>query len=117
MEQKEHELQVYENKVHREVFALKTNDTTEQFSILQNEQLLCTSHLALLRNDIKSGKFMWGGNVDRIRQTRNAYKILMATSLKKRRLSTIIKSRGQVIFKYSSYSDGTEFESWPVDRL
>jgi hypothetical protein len=72
----EHRLRVFENRVLRRVYGQKRDEVTGEWKKLHNEELgdLCSSP-SIIRI-IKSRRMRWAGHVARMREKRNAYRLL-----------------------------------------
>jgi hypothetical protein len=82
----EHRLRVFENRVLRRIFGLKGDEVTGDWRKLHKEELHnLYSSLNIIRM-IKSRRMRWVGHVARMRETRNAYRILVGKPEGKRPL-------------------------------
>jgi hypothetical protein len=73
----EHRLRVFENKVLRRIFGPKRDDVTGEWTKLHNEELHTLYSSPNIIRMIKSRRMRWAGHVARMRETRNAYTILV----------------------------------------
>jgi hypothetical protein len=69
--------EVFENRVLRRIFGPKRDEVTGEWRQLHNEELgdLCSSPSII--GIIKSWRMRWAGHVARIREKRNAYRLLV----------------------------------------
>jgi hypothetical protein len=76
----EHRLRVFQNRMLRRIFGRKRNEVTGGWIKLHNEELhgLYTSPNIIMM--IKSKRMRWVGNVARMEEMRNAYKIFVRNS-------------------------------------
>jgi hypothetical protein len=73
----EHRLRVFENRVLRRIFGPKRNEVTGEWRKLHNKELRdLYSSLNIIRI-IKSRRMRWAGHVARVREKRNAYRLLV----------------------------------------
>ncbi|KAJ4429502.1 hypothetical protein ANN_21671 [Periplaneta americana] len=69
-------LKVFENKVLREIFGAKRDEVTGEWRKLHNTELHALySSPGIIRN-IKSRRLRWAGHLGRMRESRNAYRIM-----------------------------------------
>jgi hypothetical protein len=68
---------VFDNRVLRRIFGPKRDDVTEDWRKLHNEELHNLYSSPNIIRMFKSRRMRWAGHVARIRETRNAYKILV----------------------------------------
>jgi hypothetical protein len=82
----EHRLRVFENRVWRRIFGPMRDEVTGGCRKLHNEELhnLCSSP-SIIRK-LKSWRLKWAGHVARIVKKRNAYRILVGETERKRPL-------------------------------
>ena len=76
----EHRLRVFENKVLRKIFGAKRDEITGECRKLHNAELHTLysppNIITLIRN-LKSRRLRWAGQVARMEESRNAYRILV----------------------------------------
>jgi hypothetical protein len=77
---------VFENRVLRTIFGPKRDEVTGGWRKLHNEELRNLYSLPNINIMIKSRRMRWSGNVARIGEKRNAYRILMRKPEEKRPL-------------------------------
>jgi hypothetical protein len=82
----EHGLRAFENKVLRRIFGPKRDDVIGGWRKLHNEELHNFYSLPSLVRIIKSRNMRWAGNVARMGEKRNAYRILVGKHEGKRSL-------------------------------
>jgi hypothetical protein len=72
----EHRLRVLENRVLRKIFEPKTDNVTEEWRRLNNDELyeLYSSHAIIQM--IKSRRMRWGKHVARLGERKGAYRVL-----------------------------------------
>jgi hypothetical protein len=73
----EHRLRVFENKVLRRIFGPRRDEVTGDRRKLHNEELHNLYSSPNIIRMIKSRRMRWAGHVPRMRETRNAYWILV----------------------------------------
>jgi hypothetical protein len=79
-------MRVFENRVLRRIFEPKRNEVTGDWRKLHNEELhTLYSSLNIIRMT-KSRRMRWAGHVARMRETRNAHRILVGKPERKRRI-------------------------------
>jgi hypothetical protein len=82
----EHRLRVFENRMLRKIFGPKRDEVTGEWRKLHNEELRdLYSSLSTIRI-IKSRRMRWAGNVARMGDMRNAYRLLVGKPEGKRPL-------------------------------
>jgi hypothetical protein len=81
----EHRLRVFENRVLRRIFRLKTNEVPEDWRKLHNELHYLYSLPNIIKM-VKSRRMRWAGHVARMGEKRNAYRILVGKPEGKRPL-------------------------------
>jgi hypothetical protein len=79
-------LKVFENRVLKRIFGPKRDEVTGDWRKLHNEELHNLYSSPNIIRTIKSRRMRWAGHVVRIRETRNAYRILMGKPEGKRPL-------------------------------
>jgi hypothetical protein len=77
---------VFENKVLRRIFGPKRDEVMRGWRNLHNEELHDLCSLSSIIRVIKSRRMRWVGHVARMGEKRNAYKLLMGKSERKRPL-------------------------------
>jgi hypothetical protein len=82
----EHRLRVFGNRVLRRIFGQKRNEMTRGWRKLHNEELLNLYPSPSIIRMIKSRRVRWIGHVARMREKRNAYRILVGKPEGKRPL-------------------------------
>jgi hypothetical protein len=82
----EHRLRVFENKVLRRIFGLKRDEVTVGWRKLHNEELRDLYSSPSIIKIIKSRRTRWAGHVARMREKRNAYRLLVGKPEGKRPL-------------------------------
>jgi hypothetical protein len=73
----EHRLRVFENKVLRRIFGLKRDEVTGEWRKLYNEELRDLYSSPSIIRIIKSRRMRWACHVARMREKRNAYRLLV----------------------------------------
>jgi hypothetical protein len=73
----EHSLRVFENRVLRRIFGPKRDEVTGDWRKQHNEELRDLCSLPSIIGMIKSRKMRWAGNVARMKEKRNAYRLLV----------------------------------------
>jgi hypothetical protein len=73
----EHRLRVFENRVLRGIFGPKRNEETGEWRKLHNKELRDLYSSSSIIRTIKSRRMTWEGHVARIREKRNAYRLLV----------------------------------------
>jgi hypothetical protein len=82
----EHRLKVFENRVLRRIFGPKQDEMKGDWRKLHNEEhhnLYSSPNIITM---MKSSRMRWAGHVARMRETRNAYRLLMGKPEGKRPL-------------------------------
>jgi hypothetical protein len=82
----EHRLRVFENKVLRRIFGPKKDKVTGGSRKLHNEELQDLYSSPSIIRIIKSRMMRWAGHVARMREKRNAYRLLVGKPRGKRPL-------------------------------
>jgi hypothetical protein len=82
----EHRLRVFENRVMRRMFGSKRNEVTGEWRKLHKEELRDLYSSPSVIRIIKSRRMRWAGNVARIEEKRNAYRLLVGKPEGKRPL-------------------------------
>ncbi|KAJ4435542.1 hypothetical protein ANN_18158 [Periplaneta americana] len=82
----EHRLRVFENKVLRKIFGAKRDEVTGEWRKLHNTELHALYSSPDIIRDIKSRRLGWAGNVARMGEARNAYRVLVGRPEEKRPL-------------------------------
>jgi hypothetical protein len=72
-----HRLSLFENRVLRRIFGPKRDEVTGDWRNLRNEELHNLYSSAYIIRMLKSRRMRWAGDVARMRETRNAYRILV----------------------------------------
>ena len=70
----EHRLRVFENKVLRKIFGAK-KDITHEWRKLHNAELHALYSSPNIIGNLKSRRLRWAGHVERMEQSRNAYRV------------------------------------------
>jgi hypothetical protein len=73
----EHGLRIFENRVLRRIFGPKRDEVTGEWRKLHNEELRDLKSSPSIIRTIKSRRMRWEGHVARIRENRNAYRLLV----------------------------------------
>jgi hypothetical protein len=73
----EHKLRVFENRVLRRIFGPKRKGVTGGWRILRNEELRDLYSSPSIIGIIKSRRMRWTGNVARMGEKRNVYRLLV----------------------------------------
>jgi hypothetical protein len=68
---------VFENRVLRRIFGPKRDEVTREWRKLHNEELHDLHSLPSISRVIKSRWMRWAGHVARMREKRNAYRLLV----------------------------------------
>jgi hypothetical protein len=82
----EHRLRVFENRVLRRIFGPKRAEVTGEWRKLHNEDLRGLYSSSSIIRIIKSKRMRWAGNVARMAEKRNAYRLLVGKPEGKRPL-------------------------------
>jgi hypothetical protein len=82
----EHRLRVFVNSVLRRRFGLKRDEVTGEWRKLHNKELRDLYSSSSIISIIKSRRMRWAGHVARIREKRNAYRLLVGKPEGKRPL-------------------------------
>jgi hypothetical protein len=82
----EHRLRVFENRVLRRIFEPKRDEVTGGWRKLRNEELHNLYSSSSIIRMMTLRRVRWAGHVARMREKRNAYKILVGKSKGKRPL-------------------------------
>jgi hypothetical protein len=82
----EHRLRVFENKVLRRIFGPKRDEVTGEWKKLHNEELRDLYSSPSIISIIKSRRMRWAGNVARMGQKRNVYRLFVGKPEGKRPL-------------------------------
>ncbi|KAJ4428733.1 hypothetical protein ANN_25726 [Periplaneta americana] len=82
----EHRLRVFENKVLMKIFGAKQDEVTGEWRKLHNTELHALYSSPDIIRNIKSRRLRWAGHVARMRESRNAYRLLVGRPEGKRRL-------------------------------
>jgi hypothetical protein len=77
---------VFENRVLRKIFGPKRDEVTGEWRKLHNEELCDLYSLPSIIRIIKLRRMRWTGHVARIREKRNAYRLLVGNPEGKRPL-------------------------------
>ncbi|KAJ4434138.1 hypothetical protein ANN_16458 [Periplaneta americana] len=77
LEAKEHRLRVFENKVLRKIFGAKRDEVTGEWRKLHNTELHALYSSPDIIRNIKSRRLRWAGDVARMGESRNAYRVLV----------------------------------------
>jgi hypothetical protein len=77
MLREEHRLRVFENRVLRRIFEPRRYEVTRDWRKLHNEELHNLYSLPIIIIMIKSRRMRWSGNVARMGEKSNAYRILL----------------------------------------
>ena len=75
----EHRLRVFENKVGllRKILGAKRDEITEEWRKLYNAELHALYSSSNITRNFKSRRLRWAGHVARMKQSRNAYRVLV----------------------------------------
>jgi hypothetical protein len=73
----EHRLRVFENRVLRRIFGPKRDEVTGGWKTLHNEELHNLYSSPSIIRMMKSRRMKWTGHLARMRERRNAYRILV----------------------------------------
>jgi hypothetical protein len=82
----EHRLRVFENRVLRRIFEPKRNEVTGEWRKLHNEEFRDLYSSPSIIRIIQSRRMRWAGNVARMGEKRNAYRLLVGKPERKRLL-------------------------------
>jgi hypothetical protein len=77
---------VFENRVLRRIFGPKRDEVSGEWRKLHNEELRDLYSSTSIIRIIKSGRMRWAGHVARMREKRNAYRLLVGKPEGKRPL-------------------------------
>jgi hypothetical protein len=77
---------MFENRVLRRIFGPKRDEVTGEWRKLHNEELRDLYSSPSIIRIIKSRRMRWAGHVARMGDKRNAYRLLVGTPERKRRL-------------------------------
>ena len=75
----EHTLMVFQNNVLRKIFGVKKDEITGEWRKLHNCELHALYSSPNIIGSLKSRRLRWAGNVARMEQSRNAYRVLVGT--------------------------------------
>jgi hypothetical protein len=73
----EYELRVFKNRVMRKIFGPKWEAVTRDWRRLHNEELYDLRFSPNIIRVIKSRRMRWAGHVARMRESRDAYRVLV----------------------------------------
>jgi hypothetical protein len=73
----EHRLRVFEKRVLRRIFGLKRDKVTGEWRKLHNEELHDLYSSSSIIRIMKSRRMRWAGHVGRMREKRNAHRLLV----------------------------------------
>jgi hypothetical protein len=73
----EHRLRVFENKVLKRIFGPKRDEVTGELRKLHNEELHDLYSAPSIIRIMKARRMRWAGHVARMREKRNAYRLLV----------------------------------------
>ncbi|KAJ4435149.1 hypothetical protein ANN_23725 [Periplaneta americana] len=73
----EHGLRVFENKVLRKIFGAKRDEVTGEWGKLHSAELHALYSSPDIIRNIKSRRLRWAGHVERMAESRNAYRVLV----------------------------------------
>jgi hypothetical protein len=73
----EHGLRVFENRVLRRIFGPKRDEVTGEWRKLHNQELRDLYSSPSIIRIIRSRRMRWAGHVARMREKRNAYRLLV----------------------------------------
>jgi hypothetical protein len=82
----EHRLRVFENRVLRRIFGPKRDEVTSECRKLHNKELHYLYYSPCIIRIIKSRRMRWVGHVARMGEKRNAYRLLVGKTERKRPL-------------------------------
>jgi hypothetical protein len=82
----EHRLRVFENRVLRRIFRPKRDEATGEWSKLHNEELRDLYSSSSIIRIMNSRRMRWAGQVARMVEKRNTYRLLVGKSEGKRPL-------------------------------
>jgi hypothetical protein len=82
----EHRLRAFENSVLRRIFGPKMDEVIGEWRKLHNEELHILYSSPNIIRQIKSRRIRWAGNVARMREERDVYRVLMGKPEGKRPL-------------------------------
>jgi hypothetical protein len=82
---------VFENRVLRRIFEPKRDEVTGDWRKLHNEELHNLYSLPNIIGMVKSGRVIWAGHVARMREKRNANRLLVGKAEGKRPLGRPIR--------------------------
>jgi hypothetical protein len=80
----EYRLRVFENRVLKRIFGQKREEVTGEWRKLHNEELRDLYSSPSIIRIIKSRRIRWAGHVTRMREKRNAYRLLLGKPEEKR---------------------------------
>ena len=80
----DHRLRVFENKVFRKIFGAKKDEITGEWTKLHNAELHALYSSPNIIRNLKSRRLRWAGHVERMEQSRNAYRVLVGKPESKR---------------------------------
>ena len=75
--EKQQRLRVFEIKVLRKIFGAKKDEITGKWRKLHNAELHTLYSLPSIIRSLKSRRLRWAGYVARMKQSRNAYRVLV----------------------------------------
>jgi hypothetical protein len=85
----EHRLRVFENRVLRRIFGPKKDEVTGEWKKLHNEELRDLYSSPSIIRIIKSRRTRWAGQVARMGEKRNTYRLLVGKPVGKRPLGRL----------------------------
>jgi hypothetical protein len=92
---------VFENTVLRRIFGPKRDEVTGEWRKLHNEELRDLYSSPSIIRIIKSRRMRWAGHVSRMREKRNAYRLLVAKPEGKRPLGRPRHRWGKIFFFFN----------------
>jgi hypothetical protein len=104
----EHRLRVFENRVLRRIFGPKRDEVTGEWRKLHNEELHDLYSSPSIIGVVKSRRIKWAGNLARMGEKRNAYRLLVGEPEGRRPLG---RPRRRWL---DNYVLGWIFQSWDV---
>ena len=73
----EQRFRVFENKVFRKLFGAKRDEITGEWRKLHNAMLHALYSSLNIIGNLKSRRLRWTGHVERMEESRNAYRVLL----------------------------------------
>ena len=108
----EHRLRVFKNKVLRKIFGAKRDEITQEWRKLHNAELHALYSSRNIIRSLKSRRLRRAGQVARMEQSRNAYRVLVGKPEGKRPLGRPRRSRWEDNIKIDLREVGCDPGEW-----